>query len=135
MSLVVLAIDPGSLNYGLAVVRFGKEDKGEVLAREIVEQDKLEDRLRKLAEQFEPDITAIGSGTRNRYAAELADRLGLQDIRIVDEKNSTMEARYRYLQENPGPWYIRIIPKSLRLPREHCDDWAAVILAERIGRG
>ena len=135
MSLVVLAIDPGSANHGLAVVRFDPDDQEEILVREIVGAAELEPRLVSIAELYHPDITVIGSGTSSKLAAKSADNTGLPDIRIVDERNTTIEARYRYLSEKPTPWYLRLIPKSLRLPSEHCDDWAAVILAERIGRG
>jgi len=135
VSLVVLAIDPGSTNHGLAVITFGPDDQEEILVREIVTAVELEPRLLSLAELYHPDITAIGSGTSSKLAAKSAANAGLQDIRIVDERNTTIEARYRYLSETPAPWYMRLIPKSLRLPSTHCDDWAAVILAERMGRG
>ncbi len=135
MSLLVLAIDPGSANHGLAVIRFDPDDQEEILVREIVAAVELESRLISIAELFHPDITAIGSGVSSKTAAKSAEDAGLQDIRIVDERNTTIEARYRYLSETPTPWYLRLIPKSLRLPSEHCDDWAAVILAERMGRG
>lgn len=135
MSLLVLAIDPGSANHGIAVVRFDPEDQEQVLVREIVSATELDSRLVSLAELFHPDITVVGSGTSCRVAALSASNAGLGDVRIVDEQNTTIEARYRYLTETPTPWYIRLIPKSLRLPSSHCDDWAAVILAERTGRG
>ena len=135
MSLVVLAIDPGSVNCGIAVIRFGPDDGEEILVREIIAVNDLDSRLLELQESLKPDITVVGSGTAGKTAAKSALNAGLEDIRIVDEYNTTIEAKYRYLSVNPAPWYIRIIPKSLRLPADHCDDWAAVILAERTGRG
>lgn len=135
MSLTIFAIDPGSQNHGLAVVRFDGDDSETILLREIIDTAALEPRLACIAEQYTPDVTVIGSGTKCKNVAESAHSAGLSDIRLVDEKNTTVEARYRFLKENPSPWYLRLIPKSLRLPKEHCDDWAAVILAERTGRG
>lgn len=133
MSLVVLAVDPGKTNCGLAVVKFapGVED---ICLRENVDAQMLRQRLKEVAEEYSVDITAIGSGTFSEHALEKAVSAGLPNVQIIDERFSTMEARVRCVESTPTPWYLRIIPKTLRLPKGHCDDWAALILAERAAR-
>ncbi len=53
------------------------------------------------------------------------------EIVAVDEHMSSMEARERYLRENPGKGIARFVPIGLRTPKEPYDDYVAEILATR----
>lgn len=131
MSLTVLAIDPGKDNCGLAVVRFGDDLSEEIILMQICPTPELEHILDRMRADYRIDRTAVGSGTFCESIVDSVTKCGLPNIRVVDEKNTTLEARARYIDANPPPWYLRWIPRSLLLPSSHCDDWAAVILAER----
>ncbi|MDP7423155.1 MAG: resolvase, partial [bacterium] len=62
---------------------------------------------------------------------ELASLFPEDRVRLVDERESTLEGRRRYFQEHPPRGLWRLVPLSLRYPPEPFDDLVAVILAER----
>ncbi|MBC6417668.1 MAG: hypothetical protein GDA44_02175 [Prochloron sp. SP5CPC1] len=52
-------------------------------------------------------------------------------IVMVDERNSSLEARERYWQMYPPQGLIRLIPQGMRLPPRPVDDIVAILLIER----
>jgi hypothetical protein len=76
-------------------------------------------------------ITVIVIGNRTRSKEIKAALMPLAfPIELVEENNSTLEGRYRYLRENTTG-LARLLPIGLRVPRRPFDDYVAVILAER----
>jgi RNase H-fold protein (predicted Holliday junction resolvase) len=70
--------------------------------------------------------------TSKQWQTKLKDKLKLSiDILLVDEKNSTLEARTRYWQIYPPKGLTRLIPPGLRVPPRPVDDIVAIILIER----
>lgn len=136
MSETALAVDPGRAKCGLAVV--SGPSPARCLDKAVVETGRLTlevaDRLRLF-----PQVSRllVGGGT---HSATL--RRALQaafphlPLLVVDEHNTTMRARQRYLAENLPQGWRRLLLPGLRSPERPCDDYAALLLAEDyFGRG
>jgi hypothetical protein len=77
------------------------------------------------------EITVIVIGNRTRSKAIRAALVSVPlPVELVEENNSSMEGRYRYLRENTTG-LARLLPIGLRIPARPFDDYVAVILAER----
>lgn len=128
----VVALDPGREKCGLAVVT----EDGTVLERSIVARAIVTERAMQLLDAHGTAIIAIGHSTQSRevQAELLAARPGLR-IEIIDERDSTFEARSHYWAANPPRGWRRLLPLSLQSPPEPLDDWAAVVLAQRYFAG
>lgn len=127
MSHRVLAIDPGTVKCGLAVVAEGSDRP---LYRMVVPRRELEAAVRELVSLFAPDRVLLGRGTASANVNKGLERDGLA-VELVDERGSTLAARARYYRAIPPRGWLRLIPAGLRLPRGPIDDWAAVVIAER----
>jgi RNase H-fold protein (predicted Holliday junction resolvase) len=103
--VIVLAIDPGRRKCGIAVC-----GPGGVVARRIVPLE---------------DVAAVA---REWVAARLSG-LG-PPVVAVEEQGTTLAARRRYFDDHPPRGWRRLVPRSLLLPPEAYDDYAAVLLAE-----
>ena len=53
------------------------------------------------------------------------------DVKIVDEKNTTLEARKLYWKKNPPSGWRRLLPISMQVPPVPVDDIAAEVLANK----
>lgn len=123
-----LAIDPGSVKCGVAVV----QPDGVVLFRAIVPADSIVEETRTLTVQYCPVVVLIGMGTGSKPAIQRLHEAGLASpICPVDEGHTSEEARARFVRENPARGWERLLPRSLRTPTQPYDDYVAVILAER----
>lgn len=127
---LVLAIDPGRGKCGLAVV----SPSGKVRHREVVSRLGLRERVEECCRRYAPEAIVVGGGTGAKAVLAEVQRLGLPCV-LVEERNTTWEARRRYFQAHPPQGWRRWLPKGLLLPPEPYDDWAAVLLAERYWAG
>ena len=50
----------------------------------------------------------------------------------VDETNTTLQARERYWEHHPKRGWRRLIPSTALYPPVPFDDYAALVLAERV---
>jgi hypothetical protein len=57
-------------------------------------------------------------------------RKNLFDINYVNEKGSTLRARFRYWEIWPPNYFIRWLPKEILFPPENLDAIVALILLE-----
>ena len=130
MSETVLAIDPGSVKCGLAVV--SGPDPVRLMTRAVVATERLTLEVAGLCRRF-PQITRllIGDGTgsaplRRALAAACPDL----PLELVPEHGTSALARARFLLENPAPGWRRLLPPGLRAPEQPYDDYVALLLAE-----
>lgn len=128
----LLAIDPGSVKCGLAVL----DQQGKVLLREISPSVQIAERIAALVEQWNILHIVYGRSTGSKTIQQLLTNLGQREestfeIHSVDERNSTLEARALYWQEHPRHGWQRLLPISLLAPSEPVDDFAAVVLGHR----
>jgi len=129
----VLAIDPGSAKCGYALVR--RDDSGNLtlLWRKISPVEELGETIEE-ARACEPySLVIVGSGTRSRSIVEQIRKvMPSMGVLVVDEKDTTLQARERYWEYNKRRGWRRFLPSTLFLPPEPVDDFVALILAERV---
>lgn len=130
---IVLAIDPGTSKCGVACVQRTSQGAFTVLYKGIVAPDKIGQTVLDLREQFEFTLVAVGGGTASRPIVDiLREAMPSVGILIVDEKDTTMDARARYWEHNPRKGWRRLLPATMQVPPAPVDDFVAIILAERI---
>lgn len=127
----VLGIDPGRAKTGLAVV----DASGAILSRAIIETAQLEAQVRSLLLAWPIERVALGDSTSSKSARAHLEAV-LQGtaliVEMVDEKNSTLEARGLYFEAYPPHGWKRFVPLSLQVPPVPVDDFAAVVVARRL---
>lgn len=75
----------------------------------------------------------VGSGTTSKpLIADIREELPSMAILVVDEKDTTYQARERYWEHNPRRGWRRFLPSTLQVPPDPVDDYAALIIAERV---
>ena len=70
---------------------------------------------------------ATHSATLRRALAAAFPQMPLE---VVDEFNTSVRARARFVAENPAPGWRRLLPRTMRSPEVPYDDYAALLLAE-----
>ncbi len=76
-------------------------------------------------------FVAVGNGTHSKnFTAQVRANLPCEIV-IVDEKNTTLEARRLYWQIHRPRFLMRLIPQGLRVPDRILDDLAAWAIAIR----
>ncbi|MES1147504.1 MAG: pre-16S rRNA-processing nuclease YqgF, partial [bacterium] len=129
---VVLAIDPGRKKCGMAVVVRDQDGKLHVLWRAIVPPTDVIDQSQEVANTFPFSMCLVGSGTTSEsMVAALREAWPAIGVVIVDERESTLEARELYWQTIGRKGWRRLLPASLQVPPEDHDDFAAVVIASR----
>jgi RNase H-fold protein (predicted Holliday junction resolvase) len=133
MQKTVLAIDPGTHKCGMALVRREEDFSLVKLWNEIVAT---EDVRYKLHEAFaiEPfDMVIIGGGTHSQPITSIArQQMPSIAVLVVDEADTSLQARERYWEFNPRTGWRKLFPSTLQLPPVPVDDYVAYILAERV---
>lgn len=128
MSGAVLGVDPGTRKCGYAVVA---EPHVPPLALGIVPTERLVETLRDVVSRFDVRAVALGGGTHTAPVGSMLAALGLR-IEIVDERETTLLARRRYFDANPPRGWRRLVPAGMLLPPRPIDDFAALLIAERL---
>ncbi len=128
MADAVLGIDPGTRKCGYAVVTVPGAPPLEL---GIAPTEELAGVLRDLAGRHAIRAIALGAGTHAAPVRAMLDDLGLP-IRLVDERETTLLARRRYFAAHPPRGWRRLIPSGMLLPPRPIDDFAAVLIAERL---
>lgn len=132
MTKTVLAIDPGSSRCGLALVQ-RSEANIEILHNMICSLADLESGVLACQEVQSFALVIVGSGTRSReVVTRLRELIPAIGTMVVDETNTSNEARARYWEHNPRRGWRRLLPATLQVPPVPIDDYSALILAERV---
>lgn len=131
MAQMIIAVDPGREKCGIAVVH---EQQGPVM-QDVVPTARLTFVVEELLITHKVEMVVIGDGTSSQEAKEKLENIIIDGenvkVVLVNERNSTDEARKRYWQENPPHGFKRLIPVTMQVPPKPVDDYVAVILAER----
>lgn len=129
----VLAIDPGTGKCGLALVHRDRAGTLSLVARQIVPTDELARSVCELLRTEAFSVIVIGSGTHSRPVVHIVrETLPGVGILLVDEKETTLQARERYWEHHRRRGWRRLLPASMQVPPEPYDDFAALVLAERV---
>jgi RNase H-fold protein (predicted Holliday junction resolvase) len=124
-----LGFDPGRDKCGMAVL----ETNHCVHYHEVILSDDVTEKLVSLCQQFPIEQLIIGNQTTAKQWKAQLEKMLLRPIPItmVDERNSSVEARDRYWQMYPPQGLTRLIPQGLRVPPRPIDDIVAILLIER----
>ncbi|GAC1304372.1 MAG: Holliday junction resolvase RuvX [Vulcanimicrobiaceae bacterium] len=124
----VLGIDPGTRKCGYAVVAAPGITP---IALGIVPTAELGATVRELVIRFGPRAIALGGGTHATAVGLQLAGLGIP-VELVDERATTLLARQRYFVANPPRGWRRLVPRGMLVPPQPIDDYAAVLIAERL---
>lgn len=129
----VLAIDPGSSKCGLALVNRDENHVISLVWHSIVPTAEVAAVAAQKHDEKSYSLIIVGNGTRSRTVVDLLrEAMPSVGILVVDERDTTMQARERYWELNPRRGFRRIGPSTLWVPPEPIDDYAALVLAERV---
>jgi RNase H-fold protein (predicted Holliday junction resolvase) len=130
---IVLAIDPGTSKCGMALVRRGDADELELLWRAIATTDNLLEKIDEAHALSPFSLIIVGSGTSGRKVVHrVREHIPSMGILVVDEKDTTLQARERYWAHHRRRGWRRLLPSTMQVPPEPVDDFVAMILAERV---
>ena len=105
------------------------DHQGQVLEKRVVPTKDLLEFVSNLTGRYESALIVLGNRTKSQSIKNTLLSLGIP-VALIEENNSTVEGRYRYLKENTKG-LAKLLPIGLRIPAEPFDDYVAVILAER----
>jgi RNase H-fold protein (predicted Holliday junction resolvase) len=130
-ALSVLGIDPGTRKCGYAVVASVGAAPAEL---GIVPTENVGETLRGVISRHAVAAIALGGGTNVAPVRAVLAALDVP-IHIVDERETTLLARRRYFAAHPPRGWRRLVPRGMLLPPRPIDDFAAVLIAERLIEG
>ena len=127
--MTILGFDPGRDKCGVAVMA----KDGQLCYHEVIIAQEVISKIESLIHKFAVELVVMGDQTtakswQNKIESILSPSL---PIVMVDERNSSLEARERYWQMYPPQGLIRLIPQGMRLPPRPVDDIVAILLIER----
>ena len=127
----LLGIDPGRSKCGYAAI----DAKGGRLALEVVPTGLIAERIAADVSQGAVSAICIGHATTSSAIVRLcAQRWPAIPAVIVDETNTSFEARRLYYDDNPPKGLLRFIPRGLLVPKAALDGYAALLILERYRR-
>ncbi|MBV9719054.1 MAG: pre-16S rRNA-processing nuclease YqgF [Candidatus Eremiobacteraeota bacterium] len=127
----VIGVDPGRRKAGYALL----DARGAVVAAGIEPIDRLPACLQRLAWERLVHAIALGRGTNARPVKAALEALGLP-IHLVDEYETSRNARGLYFADHPPRGWRRLLPIGLQVPQRPIDDYAAILIARRfLARG
>jgi RNase H-fold protein (predicted Holliday junction resolvase) len=126
---IILGFDPGRDKCGVAV---RNRDRA-IVYHQVIESKEAISTINNLCQQYQVELIVMGDKTTAKsWFDKLKTNLNTNvSIEMVDEDNSTLEARDRYWQMYPATGLTRLIPQSLRVPPRPVDDIVAILLIER----
>ncbi|MBW4667604.1 MAG: pre-16S rRNA-processing nuclease YqgF [Cyanomargarita calcarea GSE-NOS-MK-12-04C] len=125
----ILGFDPGRDKCGVAVIGLDRQ----LHYHEVVPATEALPKLVKLLQKFPISLLVMGDQTTSKqWKKKLQEELPEQiNIVLVDERNSTLEARDRYWEMYPPKGLTRLLPRGMRQPPRPIDDIVAILLIER----
>ncbi len=125
---VILGFDPGRDKCGIAIMGIDRI----LRHREVISAAAALDRIRTLQQTFPVSTIVLGDQTTAKtWRQQLSELPDSPRVILVDERNSSLEARDRYWQIYPPKGLQRLLPQGLRTPPGPIDDIVAVLLIER----
>ncbi|HXL01696.1 MAG TPA: pre-16S rRNA-processing nuclease YqgF [Candidatus Atribacteria bacterium] len=122
----IFSIDPGREKVGVAILSL----QGEVLFHDILPEGEIEREINILREKYRPFQVVVGNSTGREKIMKILEKMNLS-FTLVDEHNSSEEARKLYFQAHPPRGWRKIVPLSFLYPDEAFDDWQAVVIGRR----
>ncbi|WP_107671065.1 pre-16S rRNA-processing nuclease YqgF [Cyanothece sp. BG0011] len=128
-SSMILGFDPGRDKCGVAIA----DNKGNIYYHEVIESSQAISTLNDLIGQFSITLLVMGNQTTSKqWKKQVESELLVSvPITLIDERNSTLEARDRYWEMYTPQGLMRLLPKGMRNPPRPIDDIVAILLIER----
>jgi RNase H-fold protein (predicted Holliday junction resolvase) len=131
-NMMILGFDPGKDKCGIAIIQ---NDLGveKLQYHQVIASDQAVITIEELAQKFPLELMVMGNQTTaKQWYNQLVSYPNLTlPIVLVDERNSTLEARELYWQMYPPKGLQRLIPQGMRLPPRPIDDLVAILLIKR----
>ena len=124
---VYISIDPGSKKCGLLLADI---ESGNVIEAGISSLSKFSGLVSLWNEDYQISKIIIGDGTNCRYIENELKSKNIYNVDYVNEKGSTLRARFRYWEIWPPSYLIRWLPKEILFPPENLDAVVALVLLE-----
>lgn len=126
---MILGFDPGRDKCGLAVMNSARQ----IVYHQVVDSKLTLAEMENLCRQFEIKLIVMGNlTTAKSWRQQIESELSLPiPLTMVDENNSSFEARERYWQMYPPQGLKKLIPQGMRVPPRPVDDIVAILLIER----
>ncbi len=124
---IYISIDPGNKKCGLLLADI---KSGIVIEAGIASLNRVSDLVSLWNEDYKISKILIGDGTNCKYVERQLKQKDFFNINYVNEKGSTIRARFRYWEIWPPNYFIRWLPKEILFPPENLDAIVALILLE-----
>ena len=125
---MILGFDPGRDKCGIAI---GNRDRKIYLHQTIVSGEAIA-YIDKSLDRWSIELIVMGNLTTAKdWYRRLRASFASLTIEMINEENSTVEARDRYWQMYPPQGLQKLIPQGLRTPPRPIDDIVAILLIER----
>ena len=126
MSLFI-SIDPGNKKCGLLLADI---KSGNVIKACISSVNRFSNIISLWKEEYCVSQIVIGDGTNSNYIEHELKQKNIFNLTYVNERGSTLRARFRYWEIWAPNYFIRWLPKEMLLPPENLDAVVALILLE-----
>jgi len=126
---MILGFDPGRDKCGVAVMGLN----GNLYYHQVVSATEAIATIQALRQKYPIPLLVMGDRTTSKQWQQKISQAQLEPLTIVmvDERNTTLEARDRYWQMYPATGLSRVIPQGMRQPPRAIDDIVAILLIER----
>ncbi len=124
---IFIAIDPGSKKCGLLLADI---KSGNVIEAGISSLNKFPEIVYLWREKYDVCKIVIGDGTNCKYIENQLKQKNILNLNYVNERGSTLRARFRYWEIWTPNFLIRWLPKEILFPPENLDAVVALILLE-----
>ncbi len=122
-----ISIDPGYFKSGIILSDISRKI---VVKGEVVKSELLLGLIIEWSAQYKITKILLGNGTSSNYIFNELEKKEFSNIQVVDERETTLRAKYRFIQLWPPKWPLNLIPKSLIIVRTNLDAVAALLLLE-----
>tara|TARA_Y100001968_G_scaffold204582_1_gene187852 strand:- start:28 stop:465 length:438 start_codon:yes stop_codon:yes gene_type:complete len=124
---IFIAIDPGKIKCGLLLADI---KSGYVINAGICPLTKFSEVFSLWNEEYNISKIVIGDGTNRKYFENQLRLKNILNLIFVNEKGSTLRARFRYWEIWPPNYFIRWLPQEILFPPDNLDPIVALILLE-----
>lgn len=125
---MILGFDPGRDKCGVAIA----DEELTVYYHQVIESANAIATIQQLTQKYAVNLIVMGNlTTAKTWYQKLASNFADIEIMMVDENNSSLEARDRYWQMYPAQGLKKLIPQPMRIPPCAIDDIVAILLIER----
>ena len=120
-----ISIDPGKCKCGLILADFERKI---ILKAVVIESSLLVDNIIDLMNEYQNTKVIIGNGTSSKDHINSLNFL--ENLTIVEEKNTTVRAKQRYFEIFPIRGFQRFLPRDIFLLNINLDAISALIILE-----